>query len=111
MTTYKKIKGQNMPRGERTSDRLKPDLVADLCNKIGCTVDSTIYNPNNGTITKKLLQEVCRHQGIANYSSLSKTECARILCTSLSLHCDSIDFNDDDDTGSAGFIEKILNNI
>jgi hypothetical protein len=79
-----------MPRGKRTSDRAKPELVEVLCTKINCTFDNTIFNPTNGTIIKKLLQEVCRYQGVANYSSLGKTECARILCTSLSLHCDNI---------------------
>ncbi len=100
-----------MPRGERTSDRLKQDLVEELCIKINCTFDNTIYNPNNGTITKQLLQEVCKNIGFANYNILSKTECANNICTKLNLNCDNIDFNDDDDTSSAGFIEKIIQNL
>lgn len=55
-----------MPKGERTSDRLK--------------------------------QELCIKKGANN------------ICTKLNLECDNIDFNDDD-TGSAGFIEKILLNL
>ncbi len=100
-----------MPRGERTSNRAKQELVEELCIKISCNFDNTIFNPNNGTITKKLLQEVCRSIGIGNYTTLNKTECADIICTTLKLQCDNIDFNDDDDTGSAGFIEKIILNL
>ncbi len=100
-----------MPRGERTSDRLKQELVEELCTRIGCIFDDTIYNPNNGTITKKLLQEVCNNIGFTNYATLSKTECANNICITLNLECDNIDFNDDDDTGSAGFIEKILQKL
>jgi len=40
-----------------------------------------------------------------------KEELVKILCTKLNLECDNIDFNDDDDTGSAGFLEKILLNL
>ena len=79
-----------MPRGIRTSNQLKPDLVEKLCKKIGLNITDDIFNPKNGTITKELLQEVSKY---------------------LKLSCDNIDFNTEDGTGSAGFIEKILLNL
>jgi hypothetical protein len=97
-----------MPRGVRTSDKLKPDLVEALCKKIGCSFNSTVFNHSNGTITKELLQEVCKYLKYSNYNSLKKEESAKIICERLKLSCDNIDFNTGDGTGSAGFIEKIL---
>lgn len=97
-----------MPRGVRTSDKLKPDLVKQLCKKIGCNFNNIVFEPSNGTITKELLQEVCKYLKYPNTSSLKKEESARIICKHLKLSCDNIDFNTGDGTGSAGFIEKIL---
>jgi len=100
-----------MPRGIPTSTIPKPVLVETLCQKIGIDFNSEVFNPSNGTITKELLQAVCEHLHLSAYHSLSKTECARQICSNLSLACDSIDFNPMDDTISAGFIEKIINAI
>ena len=100
-----------MPRGVRTSDKLKPDLVETLCKKVGCSFNSVVFDHSNGTITKELLQEVCNYLKYPNYSSLKKEESAKIICNHLKLSCDNIDFNTGDGTGSAGFIEKILLNL
>lgn len=100
-----------MPRGVRTSDKLKPDLVESLCKKLGCNFDSTVFNHLNGTINKELLQEVCKYLKYSNYDKLKKEESAKIICKELKLSCDNIDFNTGDGTGSAGFIEKILLNL
>ena len=100
-----------MPRGIRTSNKLKPDLVEALCKKMGCRFGSNVFDYSNGTITKELLQEVCNYLGYPDYSSLKKEESAKIICKHLSLSCDGIDFNTGDGTGSAGFIEKILQNL
>lgn len=100
-----------MPRGTATSTTPKPDLVEALCKKIDINFNSEVFNHSNGAITKKLLQEVCRYLGHLNYSSLNKEESASIICKHLTLSCSNIDFNTGDDTGSAGFIEKILLNL
>jgi|GEM_PF-3926828 len=97
-----------MPRGTPTSNTAKPILVEDLCNKIGANFHK-VFNPDNGTITKELLQEVCRYLRLN--SNLSKSESARKICLNLDLQCDNIDFNPEDGTISAGFIEKILDKI
>jgi len=99
-----------MPRGVRTSDKLKPDLVEALCKKINCEF-TQVFNHSNGTITKELLQEVCNYLKYSNYTSFTKEESAQIICKHLNLSCDNIDFNTGDGTGSAGFIEKILLNL
>lgn len=100
-----------MPRGVRTSDKLKADLVEALCKKIGCSFNSIVFDHSNGTITKELLQEVCKYLKYSNHANLKKEESAKIICKHLKLSCDNIDFNTGDGTGSAGFIEKILLNL
>jgi hypothetical protein len=96
-----------MPRGVKTSNKKKSDLVETLCETIGCNFDNVVYDSSNGTITKELLQEVCNYLKYSDYNSLTKKESAEIICGHLKLSCDNIDFNKDDDTISAGFIEKI----
>ena len=100
-----------MPKGVRTSGRLKSDLVKKLCEKIGCSFDNRVFNHSNGTITKELLQKVCNYLGYPKSAGLQKGKCARIICDDLKLSCDNIDFNTGDGTGSAGFFEKILLNL
>lgn len=98
-----------MPRGIPTSKKPKPTLVEELCTKIGCDINNDIFNPKNGTITKELLQEVCKYLNLDN--QLSKKESANLICTHLKLSCTTIDFNPTDGTISAGFIEKTIKNI
>jgi len=100
-----------MPRGVKTSNTKKSDLVKKLCEKIGCNFDSVVYNDDNGTIAKELLQEVCNYLKYSDYNCLTKKESAEKICSHLKLSCTNIDFNKGDDTISAGFIEKILLNL
>lgn len=98
-----------MPRGTPASDTLKPELVKELCSKIKIKNSGEIYNPENGTITKKLLQEVCNYKGLP--SNLNKEESAIAISEKLKINLNNIDYNPKDGTVSAGFIEKIIKKI
>ena len=74
-----------MPRGIPISSTKKAILVEELCKKMKIDINK-VFNPSNGTMTKALLQKICKH---------------------LELKCTSIDFNKSDNTISAVFIEKI----
>lgn len=105
-----------MPRGVKTSEIPKSVLVKKLCKIINIPFNGDVFNSKNGitvngTVTKRLLQEVCNCIGIPNSYNLTKEACANEICNWLPQGCNSIDFNSKDDTGSAGFIEKILNQL
>ncbi len=97
-----------MPRGIRTSNIAKNILVKELCNIINVDMEE-VFNQSNGTITKELLQEICSYFNFPN--RLNKAESANYICKELNLACDNIDFNINDGTVSAGFIEKIITHI
>ena len=69
--------------------------VKKIAKRIGRKVDRTIYGNNtnedkqNGTATRKFLDQICEHQGIEHSTLDSKTECGKAICKSLEITYDS----------------------
>ena len=66
--------------------------VRKISRKITCKVDRTIYGNNtsedkqNGTATRKFLNNICSYRGIDHTKLNTKTDCAKEICKSLNIN-------------------------